>query len=141
MSITGIPAAIILTTGSVIVLMSTAWMATKSHFSDAISSANASYFEYWGRLFNVDVTWFDPELSARAVGAQNETAPRVAAVGINRVCRAESETLGGVNLLAGAQQGASAGHSRRRLRAAFSNIGLQVSWCAQGKEAAARFVG
>src|SRR4029434_9390217 len=44
--------------------------------------------------------------------------------------------FGGVNLLAGAQQGASAGHSRRRLRAAFSNIGLQVSWCAQGKEAA-----
>ena len=32
--------------------------------------------------------------------------------------------------------GASAGHSRRRLRAAFSNIGLQVTWCAQGKEAA-----
>ena len=44
--------------------------------------------------------------------------------------------FGGVNLLAGAQQGARAGHSRRRLRAAFSNIGLQVSWCAQGKEAA-----
>ena len=44
--------------------------------------------------------------------------------------------FGGVNLLAGAQQGASAGHSRRRLRAAFSNIGLQVSWCAQGKAAA-----
>ena len=44
--------------------------------------------------------------------------------------------FGGVNLLAAAQGGASAGHSRRRLRAAFSNIGLQVTWCAQGKEAA-----
>ena len=44
--------------------------------------------------------------------------------------------LGGVDLLAGAQHDASAGHSRRRLRAAFSNIGLQVTWCAQGKEAA-----
>ncbi len=41
----------------------------------------------------------------------------------------------GVNL-AGAQPGAGAGHSRRRLRAAFSNIGLQVTWCAQGKQAA-----
>ncbi len=40
--------------------------------------------------------------------------------------------FGGVDLLAGAQQGARAGHSRRRLRAACSNIGLQVSWCAQG---------
>jgi hypothetical protein len=44
--------------------------------------------------------------------------------------------FGGVNFLAAAQGGASAGHSRRRLRAAFSNIGLQVTWCAQGKEAA-----
>ena len=44
--------------------------------------------------------------------------------------------FGGVNLPAAAQGGASAGHSRRRLRAAFSNIGLQVTWCAQGKEAA-----
>ncbi len=44
--------------------------------------------------------------------------------------------FGGVNLPAGAQHGASPGHSRRRLRAAFSNIGLQVTWCAQGKEAA-----
>ena len=44
MSITGIPASIILTTGAVIVSMSTAWMATKSHFSDAISSTRASCF-------------------------------------------------------------------------------------------------
>ena len=44
--------------------------------------------------------------------------------------------FGGVNLLAGAQQGAGAGRSRRRLRAAFSNIGLEVTWCAQGKAAA-----
>src|SRR5688500_8744097 len=41
--------------------------------------------------------------------------------------------IGGVNLCA-AQGGAGAGHSRRRLRAAVSNIGLQVIWCAQGKE-------
>ena len=38
--------------------------------------------------------------------------------------------FGGV-ILAAAQGGAGAGHSRRRLRAAFSNIGLQVTWCAQ----------
>ncbi len=49
---------------------------------------------------------------------------------------AGTAALGGVDLFAAAQGGASAGHSRRRLRAAFSNIGLQVSWCAQGKEAA-----
>ena len=41
--------------------------------------------------------------------------------------------FGGVDLFAAAQGGASAGHSRRRLRAAFSNIGLQVTWCAQGR--------
>src|SRR5688572_2890324 len=40
----GIPASIILTTGAVIVSMSTAWMATKFHFSDAISSTRASCF-------------------------------------------------------------------------------------------------
>lgn len=28
------------------------------------------------------------------------------------------------------------GRSHKRLRAAFSNIGLQVTWCAQGKQAA-----
>ena len=44
--------------------------------------------------------------------------------------------IGGVDLFAAAQGGASAGHSRRRLRAAFSNIGLQVTWFAQGKQAA-----
>src|SRR5262245_41368139 len=49
---------------------------------------------------------------------------------------AGSAAFGGVNTLAAAGQGASPAHSRRRLRAAFSNIGLQVSWCAQGKQAA-----
>ena len=44
--------------------------------------------------------------------------------------------FGGVNPLAGAKNGASPGRSRRRLRAAFSNIGLQATWCAQGKDAA-----
>jgi ribose transport system substrate-binding protein len=29
-----------------------------------------------------------------------------------------------------------AGRSKKALKAAFSNIGLQVSWCAQGKQAA-----
>jgi ribose transport system substrate-binding protein len=44
--------------------------------------------------------------------------------------------FGGFNLFAGPQQGGGAGHSRKRLRAAFSNIGLQVTWCTQGKQAA-----
>ena len=49
---------------------------------------------------------------------------------------AGTAAFGGVPLLAAAGQRASAAHSQRRLRAAFSNIGLQVSWCAQGKQAA-----
>jgi ribose transport system substrate-binding protein len=49
---------------------------------------------------------------------------------------AGAAAFGGASPLAAARQGASASHSRRRLRAAFSNIGLQVSWCAQGKQAA-----
>jgi len=49
---------------------------------------------------------------------------------------AGTAAIGGIDLFAVPQGGASAGHSRRRLRAAFSNIGLQVTWCAQGKQAA-----
>ena len=49
---------------------------------------------------------------------------------------AGTAAFGGVDLFAAAQGGASADHSRRRLRAAFSNIGLRVTWCAQGKRAA-----
>ncbi len=52
------------------------------------------------------------------------------------VAAAGTAAFGGVPLLAAAGQGASATRSRRRLRAAFSNIGLQVTWCAQGKQAA-----
>ena len=44
--------------------------------------------------------------------------------------------FGGVDLLAAAQQGPDPARSNRRLRAAFSNLGLQVTWCAQGKQAA-----
>ena len=49
---------------------------------------------------------------------------------------AGTAAFGGVPLLAAAGQRAGAARSQRRLRAAFSNIGLQVSWCAQGKQAA-----
>jgi ribose transport system substrate-binding protein len=49
---------------------------------------------------------------------------------------AGTAAFGGVPLLAAAGQRAKPPHSQRRLRAAFSNIGLQVSWCAQGKQAA-----
>ena len=49
---------------------------------------------------------------------------------------ASTAAFGGVPLLAATGQRASAAHSQRRLRAAFSNIGQQVSWCAQGKQAA-----
>jgi ribose transport system substrate-binding protein len=34
-----------------------------------------------------------------------------------------------------------AGRSEKPLKAAFSNIGLQVSWCAQGKHAAEYWAG
>src|SRR6476469_523645 len=50
---------------------------------------------------------------------------------------AGTAAFGGVDLFAAAQGGASAGHSRRRLRAAFSNIGLQVTWCALVEQMAA----
>src|SRR5688572_1626629 len=55
---------------------------------------------------------------------------------LHLVATAGTAAFGGVPLLAAAGQSASATRSRRRLRAAFSNIGLQVSWCAQGKQAA-----
>src|SRR5262249_41961796 len=35
-----------------------------------------------------------------------------------------------------AETGKISGRSEQPLKAAFSNIGLQVSWCAQGKQAA-----
>jgi hypothetical protein len=35
-----------------------------------------------------------------------------------------------------AEMGKVTGRSEKPLKAAFSNIGLQVSWCAQGKQAA-----
>lgn len=35
-----------------------------------------------------------------------------------------------------AEIGKVAGRSEKALRAAFSNIGLKASWCAQGKQAA-----
>jgi ribose transport system substrate-binding protein len=44
-------------------------------------------------------------------------------------------TLGIPPVLA-AEMGKVAGRSQQPLKAAFSNIGLQVSWCAQGKQAA-----
>ena len=46
---------------------------------------------------------------------------------------ASTAAFGGIPVLAATGQRAGAAHSQRRLRAAFSNIGLQVSWCAQGK--------
>ncbi len=43
---------------------------------------------------------------------------------------------GGFQAAPAAATGAPTRRSNKRLRAAFSNIGLQVSWCAQGKQAA-----
>ena len=42
----------------------------------------------------------------------------------------------GFNPLVTAAMAKEAGKATRPLKAAFSNIGLQVSWCAQGKQAA-----
>jgi ribose transport system substrate-binding protein len=42
----------------------------------------------------------------------------------------------GISPLLAAEMGKVAGRSEKPLKAAFSNIGLQVSWCAQGKQAA-----
>src|SRR3990170_8334633 len=42
----------------------------------------------------------------------------------------------GISPALAAEMGKVAGRSEKPLKAAFSNIGLQVSWCAQGKQAA-----
>ena len=42
----------------------------------------------------------------------------------------------GVNPLVGAALAKEAGKSPKPLKAAFSNAGLQATWCAQGKQAA-----
>jgi ribose transport system substrate-binding protein len=42
----------------------------------------------------------------------------------------------GISPVLAAEMGKAAGRSEKPLKAAFSNIGLQVSWCAQGKQAA-----
>ena len=42
----------------------------------------------------------------------------------------------GVNPLIGAAMAQEAGRSPKPLKAAFSNAGLQATWCAQGKQAA-----
>lgn len=42
----------------------------------------------------------------------------------------------GISPVLAAEMGKVAGRSEKPLKAAFSNIGLQVSWCAQGKQAA-----
>jgi ribose transport system substrate-binding protein len=55
-----------------------------------------------------------------------------------RATFAGASLLGVLNvaLALAAEMGKVAGRSEKSLKAAFSNIGLQVSWCAQGKEAA-----
>ena len=42
----------------------------------------------------------------------------------------------GISPALAAEMGKVTGRSEKKLKAAFSNIGLQVSWCAQGKQAA-----
>jgi ribose transport system substrate-binding protein len=42
----------------------------------------------------------------------------------------------GINPVLAAEAGMAAGRSEKPLKAAFSNAGLQASWCAQGKQAA-----
>jgi ribose transport system substrate-binding protein len=42
----------------------------------------------------------------------------------------------GISPALAAEMSKVAGQSEKALKAAFSNIGLQVSWCAQGKQAA-----
>jgi ribose transport system substrate-binding protein len=51
---------------------------------------------------------------------------------------AGASLLGVLNIspVLAAEMGKVAGRSEKPLKAAFSNIGLQVSWCAQGKQAA-----
>jgi ribose transport system substrate-binding protein len=49
---------------------------------------------------------------------------------------AAGSLLGNLSPALAAEMGKVAGRSEKPLRAAFSNIGLQVSWCEQGKQAA-----
>src|SRR5690242_4262863 len=44
--------------------------------------------------------------------------------------------LGGLGVKEAAAQAVAAGRSQKPLKAAFSNAGLQATWCAQGKQAA-----
>ena len=44
--------------------------------------------------------------------------------------------LGGLDFKMAAQAAEAAGRSEKPLKAAFSNAGLQATWCAQGKQAA-----
>jgi len=49
---------------------------------------------------------------------------------------AAASLVGNLSPALAAEIGKVAGRSEKALKAAFSNIGLQVSWCAQGKQAA-----
>jgi ribose transport system substrate-binding protein len=49
---------------------------------------------------------------------------------------AVASLVGNLSPALAAETGKIAGRSEKALKAAFSNIGLQVSWCAQGKQAA-----
>jgi ribose transport system substrate-binding protein len=49
---------------------------------------------------------------------------------------AASALLGGLGISPALAQVAAAGRSEKPLKAAFSNAGLQATWCAQGKQAA-----
>ena len=42
----------------------------------------------------------------------------------------------GISPTRAAEMAKTAGRSEKPLKAAFSNIGLEVSWCTQGKQAA-----
>ena len=44
--------------------------------------------------------------------------------------------LGGLGISPAMAAGMAAGRSDKPLKAAFSNAGLQATWCAQGKQAA-----
>ena len=44
--------------------------------------------------------------------------------------------FGGLGIKEAAAQAVAAGRSEKPLKAAFSNAGLQATWCAQGKQAA-----
>ena len=49
---------------------------------------------------------------------------------------AATALLGGLGVSAAQAAGGSVGRSEKPLKAAFSNAGLQATWCAQGKQAA-----